>query len=1057
MLPLIDLFRNNFSQLTSEQLWANLTAHHYRAEIKHVEELLPLCPECPSASSQAREWILAVRNDQNNNDPLQQVMQEFSLDSKEGVALMALSEALIRIPDQATALALLKDKLNRLDLSDLLQQKQDNGSNWVTGTAWGLLLSQQFLSDDQHADHLLGQLWQKLGESTLIKGVRFAIKLLSEQFVFAENIQNALQLSNDFDPEKMAFSFDMLGEAALCQADVDSYFQAYMEAIQSCGAQENGTRSSVSIKLTALHPRLENLQRKQVEKKLLQRMLQLLAVARNLDVAITIDAEESSRLELTLLLFAELLQSELGSGWGKLGLAVQAYSKRALSVLAWLEKLGQETGTTIPVRLVKGAYWDTEIKLAQQQGSPDYPVFTCKWHTDLSYLVCANFMLSAQCQYLFPQFATHNAMTIAEIQELAQKNHKQSYEFQRLQGMAEPLYQEVHKEHDTVCRIYAPIGPQQTLLPYLVRRLLENGASSSFVQQLHDHAIPVDEMVVPTREVTLSDAHASSSLIPLPHNIYLPVRESAAGSDLNSLTPCLEWQSHLDTSADRQWYCQPLIAGETMEGEQLSPVSPPYQTDKVIGFCSNATQEHIKLALELAEDRFHRWQVAPVTQRAGALREYAQALENNRDELISLCIIETGKTLTNAIDEVREAIDFCHYYAELAEQQLIPQELPGVTGETNRLNYRGRGVFLAISPWNFPLAIFTGQIAAALVAGNTVLAKPSSASSLIAYRACELWYETSLPAECLHLIPYQGDQHTASLINDTRIAGILFTGSTQTATLLNQQLASRPPAPIGTMVAETGGQNAMLVDSSALVEQVVPDIIRSAFNSAGQRCSALRVLYVQQEIAETLEEKLIGAMRELNIGNPLKTATDIGPVISRSAMDHLYVHIERMRLQERILFELPLDETHNSGHYVPPTLIRLHTLDELDAEHFGPVLHIIHFDREQIERVVNEINRCGYGLTLGIHSRNDQFIEAISTQVNVGNIYINRDQVGAVVAAQPFGGMGLSGTGPKAGGPHYLFRLVREQTLTRNTTASGGNIQLLRQVAPDNRADTPDS
>ena len=1047
MFSISDFFSERFQNADEPTLWKNLSQYHCRDEKLLSAELLAFAPKVPSAQQQATEWITALRQEKNDDFSIQDLMLQFSLDSDEGVVLMALSEALLRIPDNDTALKLIRDKLNALNPEKLLQQVSIVENRWLNSSLWGLLISQQILSSEKSREHIFLNLWQRLGEQTIIKALRFSIALLSQRFVFCETIQDALIQRNDYSLHTR-FSFDMLGEASLCKKDVDSYFQAYLEAIQAAGAEDHPCETSISIKLTALHPRIENLQHPQVEAKLLHRLYQLLVVARHLDVAITIDAEESSRLEISLNIFSLLLRSELCKGWGRLGIAVQAYSKRAMPTLGWLEQLAKNTETRIPVRLVKGAYWDSEIKQAQKIGLNDYPVFTLKGNTDLSYGVCARFLLSNNCCWLQPQFATHNALTIAEVISLA-KTQSRTFEFQRLHGMGENLYQKIQSETGLPCRIYAPIGPQQTLLPYLVRRLLENGSSSSFVLRLQDQTIPLEQLVTPPDEI-LHNQGSRNHFIPIPADIYLPQRENSAGIDLSSLEAVTQWQSLIHMHQNKQWYCQPIIDGEVIEGTNLEPIYAPYQQDKIIGYRSNPSSEQTKQAINSAHRELKGWQTTPLAERATILRRYAIVLQEHKDELIMLCMLETGKVLQDAIDELREAIDFCNYYAQLAETLYMPETLPSITGESNQLTYSGRGLFVTISPWNFPLAIFTGQIAAALVTGNCILAKPSSYSSLIAFRACELWYQAGLPPNCLQLLPYSGGQESDSLLNDSRITGVLFTGSTTTAQAINQQLAMRIGAPLSTLIAETGGQNTMLVDSSALIEQVVPDIIRSAFNSAGQRCSALRTVYLQHEIADEVEDKLIGAMNELIIGSPLYQQTDVGPVISQTAMNSLFEHIERLRLQERIIYEMPIDERHNNGFYVPPTLIKLYSLDELTEEHFGPVLHIIRYDIENIDRIIHEINRSGYGLTFGIHSRNEQFIEYVSTQLDVGNIYINRDQIGATVTAQPFGGMGQSGTGPKAGGPNYLHRLVREKTVTRNETAVGGDLSLLQQSMDGN-------
>jgi len=1035
MLSISELLSSEYSPAEQDTLWHTIAAYYCHDESALIEQLLDHAPRHPNAQKVATDWIKQVRSD---NHPLLSVnvlMSEFGLDSDEGVALMALAEALLRIPDTETAQAFIYDKLETLALNPEILLKA-NATFLTRSTYWGLALSQQLVSESANPDNVLRNTWQRLGNSAVFSALSFAVKRIGEQFIFAQDINHALDLRCDYDPKNTKFSFDMLGEAAICEADADAYFAAYLEAIQAAGQVGAADNTSISIKLSALHPRLENQKFATTQKQLLNRLFQLVVTARNLDIALTIDAEESDRLEFSLLIFEQLLRSELCQNWGKLGIAVQAYSKRALPCLRWLSLLAEDTNTEIPIRLVKGAYWDSEIKQAQSDGLTSYPVYTAKRATDLSYLTCAHFLLSQQATLLQPQFATHNALSIAQILQIPTQK---PFEFQRLHGMAGSLYEAILSDHPQSCRIYAPIGSQNELLPYLVRRLLENGAGSSFIFQLYNNDIAIEQLVSEPQPLLPEDPVE----IPLPTNIYQSLRKNSSGDLLGSLDCWQQWQTIIDHYKDKQWYCQPIIAGDVTDGEQLQSIDCNYQLDKSIGYRSFTSAEQIKYAISIADQYYHDWSRQSLTLRCEILLNYATQLENNKAELVTLCIVETGKTLKDALAEVREAIDFCYFYAAQAQQQLKPEALPSITGEENTLRYQGRGVFLCISPWNFPLAIFTGQIAAALVSGNTVLAKPSSNSSLIAFKATELWYKAGLPEHCLQLIPYTGAEHSQALLTDSRISGVTFTGSTQTASLINQTLALRHDGSIIPLIAETGGINAMIVDSSALIEQVVLDVVHSAFNSAGQRCSALRVLFIQTEIAASIEEKLIGAMSTLSLGSPEQLDTDIGPVIDQTAMQALYEHIERCRLQDNILFELPIAEEHNHGYFVPPTLIKLNSMEQLPGEVFGPVLHIIKYSKDQLERVIHDINRSGFGLTLGIHSRNDLFIETICEQAAVGNIYINRDQIGAIVGSQPFGGMGLSGTGPKAGGPNYLKRFVLEQTLSRNTTAAGGNLNLL--------------
>jgi len=1023
-------FSDEFYRYTAEHFWQQLDDCYLCDEQIMVQTLLPLLEETPLVQTRAADWIEQLRSDPQPGLAIAELMQQFNLASNEGMALLSLAEALLRIPDERGALGILQDKLSLLDLTHFIQEQPLHQSQ-----IWALALAQHIVSHEDCPTSVLGQLWRKMEHTTLLAAVRQALHLLGDQFVFAQSIDAAVQNQFDQATPLTRFSFDMLGEAAVCKADVDRYFSAYLTAIETVGRSSNRDNCSISIKLSALCPRYENLQQEKAIRQIGDRLLQLLLQARDLDVAITLDAEEAHRLELSLLIFAELMHTDICRGWGKLGLAVQAYSKRALPVLAWLEKQAQSLDTPVPVRLVKGAYWDSEIKWAQQQGLPGYPVFTCKAATDLNYLICARFMLSDRCPHLQPQFASHNALTLSQ---LCQISTTKTFEIQRLHGMGETLHQIIQREQKISSRIYAPIGDYSTLLPYLVRRLMENGASASFVFQLSQKNQTPSALLRPVSERLQAHKHS----IPLPEHLFQPYRGNSSGINTGSLQQLKQHYQHLQQALPL-YECHPVIAGELCEGHDLQQIYAAHDNQRLLGYLNHCSEQQIKAALDCADYFQPRWQQTPIETRAGYLETYAHTLQDHADTLIPLCMAEAGKTLQDAIDELREAIDFCYYYAQQAREQLQPIDLPGVTGEKNTLHYLGKGILLCISPWNFPLAIFTGQIAAGLVTGNCVLAKPASATSLLAAQAVNLWFEAGLPPQALQLIPYRGGAFSQQLLEDSRLAGVIFTGSTEVASVLNQQLGQRKAGPIATLVAETGGINAMIVDSSALPEQVIHDVLRSAFNSAGQRCSALRVLYLQREIADSTEARLIGAMKELVIGDPMQMDTDIGPVINTAAQLKIFEHIERQRLAHRIMFEMSLPPETDSGYFVPPTLIRLHSLDELTEEVFGPVLHIIQYDADQLDRVLAEIQRSGFGLTLGIHSRNNRTIQTITDNAQVGNIYINRDQVGAVVAAQPFGGMGLSGTGPKAGGPNYLKAFCREQSLCRNTTAEGGNRELL--------------
>ncbi len=1043
MRPLFHYFSPEFHQEDLQTLWHELCSHYTADEKLMVAELEKLVPETNSAAELAGRWLTEIRENSTSKFDLNALLSQFSLNSDEGLALMSMAEALLRIPDAETAYALVEDKLDAADWEKALGS---NESTLLNTSIWGIALGQKLVTNDSNPSSLYSAVRRRIGRPALLSAMKLIMRSLGENFVFAETVQQACDQRKDYDPARCHFSFDMLGEAAVSQADVEHYFHAYLEAIETVGRDRDAADTTISIKLSALHPRFENLKNRRVFKELADRLLQLIVAARTADIGITLDAEEADRLELTLSLFKELIRTDLLQGWGKLGLAVQAYGKRALPTLGWLEHLGRELDTPIPVRLVKGAYWDAEIKQAQQLGLEDYPVYTLKANTDIAYLVCARFLLSDQCRTLVPEFATHNALTAAQLSQIQSDKPLQ---FQRLHGMGGALYRQISEEQNTPCRIYAPIGAHQDLLPYLVRRLLENGANSSFVFKANNRSIPISSLL----KSPLERLHQTSALrnprIPLPSDIYARERKNAEGFNYGSTEDLLELRQQLDQFKNHQWHATPIISGHKQHGIETLPVFSPQDIDHQLGLLDCCSANQIKTAISDACAAWPNWRDSQLQTRSGILRTYATLLEANKVELIHLCMAEAGKTLRDAIDEIREAVDFCHYYAEQADRTLQPRSLISVTGESNELQLKGRGLFLCVSPWNFPLAIFTGQIAAALVCGNAVLAKPSSKTSLIAARATELWLQAGIPDGILQLLPYQGSEQSELLLKDYRLAGVVFTGSSATASVLNTTLAQRLGAPLPTFIAETGGLNAMIADSTALPEQVVKDVIRSAFASAGQRCSALRVLYLQEEIADTVLEKLIGATRELKVGNPCRFDTDVGPIIDRQAMHELHNHIEEARAENRLLYELPLSDRHNPGYFVPPTIIRLHTMDQLTGETFGPILHIIRYPAERLTQVVDEINRSGYGLTLGIHSRNSKTIHDIVESAQVGNIYVNRDQIGAIVGAQPFGGMNLSGTGPKAGGPHYLMSFVQEKTITQNSTACGGNRQLLMD-AEDN-------
>ncbi|MFA5679454.1 MAG: bifunctional proline dehydrogenase/L-glutamate gamma-semialdehyde dehydrogenase PutA [Pseudomonas sp.] len=1051
-----ELLNPDLKQSDLQQLARQVSQHYMVDENTLMPELVHLLnhqPECIQRLHQhTAELVEQVRAQGDAVDSLDQLLQQYSLDTQEGVLLMCLAEALLRIPDSRTAEALIRDKLSIADWKSHLGQSD---SLLVNASTWGLILTKRVVKMDPRQDQpvpVFNRLISRLGEPVVRQVMSHAMKLMGHQFVLGRTLPEALNNGKPLFKQGYTYSFDMLGEAARTRGDAQRYFAAYLDAIERVGEASASTLSSapapsISIKLSALHPRYERSQRDRVLRELGDTLGQLVARARERDVAITLDAEEADRLELSWELLEQVYRRQ-ARGWGKLGLVVQAYSKRALPVLHWLTRLAAEQGDEIPVRLVKGAYWDTEIKQAQVEGLADYPVYTRKANTDISYLACARYLLSDAVRgRLFPQFATHNAHTLICLLDMA---GDRPLEFQRLHGMGEALYKQALQRAPagSYCRIYAPVGAHKDLLPYLVRRLLENGANSSFVHQLVDERVPVAQLCRHPLEALRGKAEYRNTSIPLPHDLYGPHRPNSKGLNLMINSQIEPLRQAMQAWDRHQWQGHPLLAdaGKAPSGASHT-VNSPFDHRQPVGEIQWASADQVKPALDAAALAFPRWNAVAVTERAGALRRLADLLEEHFAELMTLCAREAGKHLKDGVAEIREAVDFCRYYAHQAEQTMgQPTLLPGPTGESNELYFTGRGVFVAISPWNFPVAIFLGQITAAVVTGNTVLAKPAEQTSLVAYRCIELMHAAGIPRDVVQLLPGPGRGLGPLLTGDPRVSGVVFTGSTATAQQINLSLAQRTGGPLATLIAETGGQNAMLVDSTALPEQVVADVIESAFASAGQRCSALRVLFLQEDIADKVEALLTGTMQELQLGDPRDLATDVGPVIDAQARKSLQKHIEHCRQQGRVLAETQVPEAWQAhGEFVAPVALRLDHINELEQEHFGPVLHIIRYRATAVDEVIDSINCCGYGLTFGIQSRNEGLAAYIQSRIRAGNIYVNRNMIGAVVGVQPFGGMGLSGTGPKAGGPHYLLRFVTEKTHTINTAAIGGNASLLAQ------------
>ena len=998
-------------------------------------------------ASQAQRLVEGVRGAQAKRTGLDAFLRKYDLSSQEGVILMCLAEALLRIPDDATADRLIADKIAAGDWASHLD---DAESLFVNASTWGLMLTGRIVrpgaADLHDPRNFVAKLAGRLGEPVLRAAFRQAMRIMGHQFVMGRTIEEALERSQNAENRKYRHSFDMLGEAALTAGDADRYFGAYRQAIAAIAASVRGAAieaaPSISVKLSALFPRYEYTQRKRVLEELAPKLHALAVAARDGGVALTVDAEEAERLELSLELIEYVARARELAGWNGFGLAVQAYQKRALDVLAWLRALADSTQQRLNVRLVKGAYWDTEVKRAQERGLAGYPVFTRKVNTDVSYLACARALIAAGPN-IYPQFATHNAQTAATIMELARVAGRQ-FEFQRLHGMGEELYEQIVGEQalGAACRVYAPVGSHEDLLPYLVRRLLENGANTSFVNRIVDEQTAVTEIVRdPVAEVDALKQKAHSR-IPPPRLLYGSARLNSRGVNLPDPAEYDVLMAGVQRAAAQQWVGGAVVDGELRKGRAREARNPGDLT-QVIGSVVDADEKAIEGAFASAVRTQLEWDATAATERAETLERAADLFEERMPELIAYCVREGGRTIVDSISEVREAVDFLRYYADRARAEFGQGlRLPGPTGESNELRLRGRGVFVCISPWNFPLAIFTGQIAAALAAGNAVLAKPAEQTPLIATRAVQILLEAGVPAGALHLLPGDGASVGARIVSDLRVAGVAFTGSTETAKAIHRSLANRG-GPIPVLIAETGGQNAMIVDSSALPEQVVMDVVQSGFNSAGQRCSALRALFVQEEIASRVAELLAGYMEELRIGDPMLLSTDVGPVIDEDARKMLQEHADAIRKRARWSHGAQLTAAHANGMFFAPLVVEIDSLSQLTREVFGPIVHLVRYPAHRLDDVIAAVNETGYGLTLGIHTRVDATARYITARVRAGNVYVNRNMIGAVVGVQPFGGRGLSGTGPKAGGPHYLPRFATEQTVTINTAAVGGNASLL--------------
>ncbi len=940
---------------------------------------------------QARVLLADLRTAQTDSW-VNQFLQEYRLGTEEGTALLSLAEAFLRVPDPETADLLIADKLTDADWRG---HKGQSSSMLVNSATWGLVLGKAVLGDSNSS---LKRLIARAGEPFVRQGVGAAMRLMGQVFVMGRNIEEAMKRMEAKENRGFTASFDMLGEAARTKADAERYFQSYVDAIAAVG--KNAARGhSVSVKLSALHPRYETAQSAKCVPELAEMVRELARSAASLGVQLTVDAEEAARLEMSFDIIERVARDPALGGWDGLGMAVQAYSKRARPTIAWANALGASTKRIMQLRLVKGAYWDSEIKHAQERGLSDFPLFTRKPATDVSYLACARDMFAAG--NIRPAFATHNALTVATLLQWA--GSERDFEFQRLHGMGEGLFERLVRDEGYHCRTYAPVGGHRDLLAYLVRRLLENGANSSFVHQLADQSISEDELLADPVEKVMATGGSRHPAIALPADLFQPERTNSLGLDLDD--------------------------AETL-GAIADEVARPARLD--VKSSADATA-----AITAALGAYPAWSATPLDERADCLDRLADLLEEQRSAFMAIAVQEAKKSIPDALSEVREAIDFCRYYAARARTDLIPVELPGPTGERNVLRHEGRGVWVAIAPWNFPLAIFLGQVAAALVAGNTVVAKPAPQTPAIAALAVEMAHQAGIPKGALQLVVGGGDVG-AALTADVRISGVVFTGSVPTAKAIARSLLVDDNRPLVPLIAETGGLNAMVVDSTALSEQVVRDVIVSGFQSAGQRCSALRLLLLQEDIAEHTLEMLRGAMDTLNVGEPRNPATDVGPVIDKAAYDKLMAYRERVK--NRIVHSVPVPAV---GLFVPPTLIRLDDMDQLEGEWFGPLVHVATWKAGAMEQVIERINARGFGLTMGLHSRIARSGEMVERAARVGNLYINRSMIGAVVGSQPFGGEGLSGTGPKAGGPHYLYRFCAERTTSTDTTSAGGNASLL--------------
>jgi RHH-type proline utilization regulon transcriptional repressor/proline dehydrogenase/delta 1-pyrroline-5-carboxylate dehydrogenase len=1025
-----------------------LDAGKYEDEASRIAAMLASpaldAAERRAASAAARDIIIKARAETQNSGVMESFLEEFGLSNPEGLALMCLAEALLRVPDADTADALIAEKITSGEWGD---HNGKSDSLLVNASTWGLMLTGRIVRPPEDASEnpggFISRMVRQAGEPVIRAAMMQAMRIMGGQFVMGRTIEEALKRGqrNVKKGEAASHSFDMLGEGARTTADARRYFESYANAIGAVGKAKTGSTpensDGISVKLSALHPAYRAVQGERLHRELYPMVAELAKLAASHNINFTLDAEEADRLALSLSLLERLCREKDTANWTGLGLAAQAYQKRAESVVGWLGHLARDTNRRLMVRLVKGAYWDSEVKRAQVDGQPDYPTFTTKQATDVSYLTCADALLKSGPS-IYAQFATHNAHSLASIELMAKRAGRNDYEFQRLHGMGGPLYKAAGRERSV--RIYAPVGAHQDLLPYLVRRLLENGANTSFVHSFLDEDVPA-ERIATDPYILLAASPTRHPRIPAPPQLYGSSRTNSRGLDYSQKAV----RDRVHDAIAKFDSLKPLNAGPTVNGDldflPGDPVRAPADSDRIVGYVRQSGSIHTDTAYVSALAYQPSWNAKGGPARAQILDAMGDILERESDRLIAILAREGGKTLDDCIAEVREAVDFCRYYAIEAATKFVGVEaLPGPAGETNGLELMGRGVFVCISPWNFPLAIFTGQIAGALAAGNTVLAKPAEQTPLIAFEAVDLFYEAGLPTSALQLLP--GDGRVGALLTaDPRCAGVAFTGSTEVARIINRTLAAKD-GPIVPLIAETGGLNALFCDTTALREQVVDDVIMSAFRSAGQRCSALRVLFLPHETADETIEMIKGAMDVLVIGDPADAATDIGPIIDAEARGLLDAHLERMKPVAKV-WQRDIGALREKGMFFGPAIVELTSIDQLDREVFGPILHVVRYDTDDIEAVGAALSAKGYGLTLGIHSRLEGFAEKVKATVRAGNVYVNRSIIGAVVGVQPFGGSGLSGTGPKAGGPHYVARFATERAVTVNIAAQGGDPTLL--------------